>query len=157
MSALEELTALLWWLMLLSATAIILQDIGTAILPKASQSRERGIRRMSPPDDEDEFNNLLKKVKRGLQRPGSFRVLQRDVAQTIAQTALAARGFTLTRVPESRPELVEQLSQDRDIVEFIRRHLFNSDTRKQLIPRSQMLTEFQRTISILEKAESELK
>lgn len=157
MSALEELTALLWWLMLLAGTAIILQDIGAAIFPRASQSQERIIPRAAPSDEEDEFGNLLKKVKRGLQRPSSFRVLQKDVAQAIAQTALAAKGSTLTRVPESRPELVDQLSKNQEITEFIRQNIISSNDGKALISRSEILTEFQRMISVLEKADSEFK
>jgi hypothetical protein len=143
--------------MLLAGTAIIFSDIGSAILPRASQPQERVIQRLAPTNEEDEFGTLLKKVKRGLQRPSSFRILQKDVAQVIAQTALAAKGSSLSRVPESRPELVEELTGNQEVADFMRKHLLGSEVGKALISRSEMLTEFQRMISILQKADSEFK
>lgn len=147
----------MWWLMLLAGTGIILQDIGSAIFPRASQPQERVIQRGAPTSEEDEFGNLLKKVKRGLQRPSSFKILQKDVAQVIAQTALAAKGSTLSRVPQSRPELVEELTGNQDVADFMREHLLGSEVEKVLISRSEMLTEFQHMISLLQKADSEFK
>jgi hypothetical protein len=152
MTALSELTSFLWWLMLLSTTAIILHDIGSSILPKTSrevprlQTKVFGTR-------EDEVTVFMRKIRRGLQRPSNFRAFQREAAQTIVQAALAARGMSITRIPESRPELLRQILKDPELIHLVE----ESDSRSAQVQRGRMLAEFNRVIALLEKAEVELK
>lgn len=157
MSALAELTSLLWWLMLLSSTAIILHDIGGSVLGQARRPKMVVMPKKASTTTEDDVNVLAKRIRRAVQRPASFRTLQRDVAQTIVQTALAMKGYSIFRIPESRPELVNQILRDQDLIRFVSDHVPESSARKALIPRGEMLSEFEKTIRLLEKAESELK
>ncbi len=157
MSELGELTSLLWWLMLLSATAIILHDIGLAIFPKTPQQQMRAIPRKSSTGSEDELSTIVKKIRRGLQRPATFRTLQREVAQTIVQTALAVRGLPLSRLPESRPDLMNQVLRDPDLIRFVHDYATEASSAKSLITRGKMLGEFEETVRILQKAEGQLK
>ena len=152
MTALSELTSFLWWLMLLSTTAIILHDIGSSILPKTSregprhQTRAFGTR-------EDEVTVFMRRIRRGLQRPSNFRAFQREAAQTIVQAALAAKGMSITKIPESRPELLQQILKDPELIHLVE----ESESKSGEVQRGRMLTEFNRVIAILEKAEAELK
>jgi hypothetical protein len=150
-TALSELTSFLWWLMLLSTSAIILHDIGSTILPKTREEGPR-LQTKSFGTKEDEITVFMKKIRRGLQRPPNFRAFQREAAQTIVQAALAGKGMSITRIPESRPELLSQVLKDPELVRFVE----ESDSGKE-VQRGRMLAEFNRVIGILEKAEGELK
>ena len=152
MTALSELTSFLWWLMLLSTTAIILHDIGSSILPKTSRERPR-LQTKVFGTKEDEVAVFMRKIRRGLQRPSNFRAFQREAAQTIVQAALAARGMSITRIPESRPELLQQILKDPELVHLVE----ESESKSAQVQRGRILAEFERVITILEKAEAELK
>jgi len=106
---------------------------------------------------EDDVSVLARRIRRAVQRPAGLQTLQRDIAQTIVQTALAMKGYSMARIPESRPELVNQILEDQDLIRFVRDHVPESLVRKAPIPREEMLSEFEKTIRVLEKAESELK
>ncbi len=154
MSSISELTSLLWWLMLLSSTAIILHDIGSAVLPKGRQHQVSPGRRKIQTPSEDEIATITKRIRRGLQRPANFRLLQRDVGQTIVQAALASKGFSMTRIPEGRQELIEQVIKDLELIGFVRESIAQPSAP---ISRGEMLIEFERAIRMLEIAENELR
>jgi hypothetical protein len=139
--------------MLLSSIAIILYDIGSTVLPKTRQEGAR-FQTKGIAITEDEVTALSKKIRRGLQRPSGLRALQREAAQTIVQAALAARGLSAARIPKSQPEFVNKVLKDQELVQFVEE--FDHDVRV-LMPRGRMLAEFNRIVTILEKAESELK
>jgi len=157
MDPVAEFTALLWWLMLLSSTAIILQDIGTAVLPRARKREESTPERLVLTTEEDELSSAARRIKRGLQRPTTFRSMQREIAHAIAEAALASKGYSYTRIPESHSELIDLVTQDSRLRSFLREHLFSTSTEMPPIQRRQIIDEFKGTLAILERAESELR
>jgi hypothetical protein len=150
----SELTSLLWWLMLLSASALILHDIGVGILP-APRPRPPVITSRGTGTREDELKALERRISRAIQRPSSFRTLQKEIAQSITQLALATHGFTMSRVPESQPEMIYDILPDSDLARFVVDQARSSESTA--LTRNKMLTELNRTIMILERAEAELK
>jgi hypothetical protein len=157
MSVFTELTSLLWWLMLLSSTAIVLHDIGTAVFREKTSNRSTSMSKTILRVSEDESSVLEKKIRRALQRSASFRSLQKEAAEAIVQAALAMHGFPFSRLPESRLELVERILRNPDLVSFVKRHLSPSSADRGIIQRGQMISEFEKTLRALEMAESELK
>jgi hypothetical protein len=95
----------------------------------------------------------MRKIRRGLQRPSNFRAFQREAAQTIVQAALAAKGMSITRIPESRPEMLRQILKDPELIHLVE----ESESKPAQVQRGHMLAEFNRIITILEKADGELK
>ena len=153
MNAFSELTSLLWWLMLLSATALILHDVGVGILPAPQLKPALASTRKR--EEEDELERVERRITRALQRPASFRALQKEVAQSITQLALAANGQTISRIPESRPDMIHEILGDSELARFVQDQI--SLTRVPSLTRDQTITELNRTIMVLEKAEAELK
>jgi len=76
------------------------------------------------------------------------------VGQTIVQAALASKGFSMTRIPEGRQELIEQVIKDLELIGFVRESIAQPSAP---ISRGEMLIEFERAIRMLEIAENELR
>lgn len=156
MNVISELTSLLWWLMLLSATALILHDIGVGILP-APRPKPPVVASKGKREVEDELERVERRITRALQRPSSFRALQKEVAQSITQLALAANGQTISRIPASRPDMIHEVLRDSELARFVEDQLSATDSRAPSLTRNQTITELNRTIMALEKAEAKLK
>lgn len=153
MSSFAELASLLWWLMLLSATAIILNDIVTAIPRKREKSRIPNPREKLTANARNETDSLARRIRRSLQRPGSFRALRKEVAQTIVSAACVAKGLPASRAPA--PELVRKLLSDPELVKFVEEQ-FSEETTNRRLQRGEVVIEFERMTRVLEKAASEL-
>jgi hypothetical protein len=156
MNVILELTSLLWWLMLLSATALILHDIGVGMLP-APRPKPPAVASKGKREEEDELERLERKISRALQRPSSFRALQREVEQSITELALAANGKAMSRIPESRPELSHEVLRDSELARFVEDHSSAADSKAPSLTRNKTIAELNRTIMVLERAEAELK
>jgi len=153
MNALAELTSLLWWLMLLSSTAIILHDIITAIPRKQGQIQTNSARPKLTSRARDETEILARRIRRSLQRPASFRAVRKEVAETIVSAALAAKGLPVSRAPS--PELIRRILNDPEVVQFVEEQL-SEETVNGTLRRGEVVIEFERMARILEKAASEL-
>jgi hypothetical protein len=147
MTGLAALAPFLWWIMLLSSTAIILHDLATiAFGTQPSQTNVRAIRTRARDAVQSMRTNDLGRQKIDLSSTG----FQKEAAATILEIALAARNSPLTKIPDSKLDVVDELLSDPQLKEFVRT---NSKRSTQKIDKKNLKNELIETYSMLERAE----
>jgi len=157
MSAIGDFTALVWWLMLLASTGIILHDIAEASSSSKSLARPTLTPRPRIISSEDESITIARRIRRGLDRPSNFALLQRDIAQSIWQLAAAIHGQVGGTARKPDREMIERYIGDRDVSRYVEDNLTGQPHGAARITRGEMLEEFRKTVIVLERAESVLK
>lgn len=142
------IASFLWWTMLLASTAIILHDLASRAFANNSSDVNARPNRPARVANVDETHTMGDSIRRSLEM--SFTGFQREVAETILSTALAARGSPLTKVPEAKRDMLDQLFSDTELKEFVQTHSIQSPKK---VDRRNLKKELERTYMMLDKAE----
>ena len=138
----------LWWIMLLASTAIILYDLAEKAFSKKPIDRIDLRRNRTSRETNVDVESIADSIQRSVEM--SYAGFQKEAAQTILAAALAAKGSPLTRIQESRHEMLDLLISDSELKKFIRTY-FIQNPRK--IDRKNLKKELERTNLMLTTAE----
>ena len=149
MNNLAALAPFLWWLMLLTSTAIILHDLaGKAFSGKpytASPNKPTRRQTNAPPTTGESIMISIEISSTGFQR---------EAAEAILSVALSARGSPLMKIPETKRDMIDQLFSDTELREFVQA---NSKQTPRLIDKRTLKQELERTDRMLQNAEMQFK
>ena len=136
----------LWWTMLLASTAIILHDLASkAFAGKPSRSSTKKV----PPVPDTPITLAARdSITRNIELSSTG--FQREAADAILGIALAAHRSALTRIPERKRDMLDELFNDAELKEFVEMSSAQSIRR---IDRMRMRQELERTYTMLERAE----
>jgi hypothetical protein len=147
MNELAALAPFLWWIMLLSSTAIILHDLATrAFAGESTHMISKPIRAPVQVARETATTNEL--ISRSIEISSTG--FQKEAAAAILEAALSARSSPLTKIPDSKLPMVSELLNDTELEDFIQ---VNSTRTTTKIDKKNLKRELERTYSMLERAE----
>jgi len=136
----------LWWTMLLASTAIILHDLAS----KAFAGKPSSLSTKKAPPVTDMPLMLAARDSITRNTALSSTGFQREAADAILRIALAAHRSALTRIPERKRNMLDELFTDAELKEFVE---MSSTQAIRRIDRMRIKQELERTYSMLERAE----
>lgn len=146
MNNFAALAPFLWWLMLLSSTAIILHDLAS----KAFSGKPYIALPDKPARRQTAYTPLAsaESIRRSIEISSTG--FQREAAEVILSAALSAKNSPLTKIPETKLVMMDQLFSDTELREFVRT---NSKQTPKLIDKKILKQELERTYRMLQRAE----
>jgi hypothetical protein len=147
MIGLAALAPFLWWIMLLSSTAIILHDLATvAFAGKSTQMIMKPMRTHT--QNASEIRRTNDSVRQSIEISSTG--FQNEAAAAILEIALSAKSSPLTKIPDSKLDMVSELLSDPELKEFVQA---NSKRTTAKIDKRNLKSELIRTYGVLERAE----
>jgi hypothetical protein len=146
MNDFATLAPFLWWVLLLASTAIILHDLANKVF--VATPSDKNLMPNKPPQDVHQPLTTGDLIKRSIEISSTG--FQREAAEAIVAMALSSKRFPLTKIPETKPDMMNQLFVDAELREFIE---VNSWQTPKKIERGKLKQELELTYKMLERAE----
>ncbi len=130
----------------MASTAIILHDLANKAF--AGKPSDKNVMPNKPPHNSDQPLTTGDLIERSIEISSTG--FQREAAEAIVAIALSAKMLPLTKIPETKRDMMNQLFVDAELREFVE---MNSGQTPKKIDRRNLKQELELTYKMLERAE----